>query len=178
MRVRRAWGIAAEVPVSRPCYKACPMATEAPVEGTKRGVLRCRGCGALNNYAGVRAGKVPKCGACRGTLDVSGRSQGVDGESLSRTVEGAPIPVILLVWDPSDPACRSAGAALDRFATRDPGSVIALTVDVEIHPRFPNERSIETIPTLVLFRDGAEVDRNPGGLSEQELARWVAPPES
>ena len=153
------------------------MAMEAEAEGTKRGVVRCRGCGALNNYAGVRAGKVPKCGACRATLDVSGRAQGVDGESLSRAVEGATVPVLALVWDPSDPACRSAGAALDRFSMRDAGAVIALTIDVEIHPGFPNERSVETIPTLLLFRGGTETDRRAGGLSEDEIARWIAPAE-
>lgn len=154
------------------------MPIEVPSEGARRGILRCRGCGALNNYAGARAGKVPKCGACRNNLDVSGRTQGVDGESLSRAIEGSTVPVIALVWDPSDPGCRTAGAALDRFAMREPGAVLAFTVDVEIHPGFPKERSVETIPTLLLFRDGTEADRRAVGLSEDELQRWIAPPES
>ena len=139
------------------------------------GIVRCRGCGALNNYAGVREGKVPKCGACRVALDVSGRAQGVAEEALARAVEGSPVPVLLLVWDPSDRACRSVGTAVDRFAARRVGEQLALTVDVEVHPNFPATRAIETVPTLLLFRGGAEADRQASALGEDELERWIFP---
>lgn len=136
-------------------------------------VLRCRGCGGLNNYAGVRPGKVARCGVCRVALDVSGKLQGVRGEELERAVEGAPVPVIALVWDPADPVCRTAAAALERVAVQNLGALLALTVDVEVHPDFPRVRQIDLYPTFLLFRAQVEAGRFAGVLEESPLARWI-----
>jgi thioredoxin-like negative regulator of GroEL len=136
-------------------------------------VVRCRGCGGLNNYAGVRPGKVARCGVCRVALEVSGKSQGVRAEELDRTVEGSPVPVIALVWDPADPTCRTAAAALERVSVQNLGSFVALTVDVEVHPGFAPARSVEALPTFLLFRGQQEVGRTSGVLAEDTIARWV-----
>lgn len=136
-------------------------------------VVRCRGCGGLNNYGGVRPGKVARCGVCRAGLDVSGKLQGVREEELDRAIEGAPVPVILLVWDPADPVCRTAAAALERVSVKNLGGLLALTVDVEVHPDFSQARRIETLPTFVLFRAQAEAGRFRGALEEAALARWI-----
>lgn len=137
------------------------------------GVVRCRGCGGLNNYGGVRPGKVARCGVCRGQLDVSGKAQGVREEELTRVVEGSPVPVVVLVWDPADPTCRNAAAALDRVSTSHLGEVLALTVDVEVHPDFPRARAVGAVPGFLLFRSQAEAGRFSGVLSEDVLAKWV-----
>lgn len=136
-------------------------------------VLRCRGCGGLNNYGGVRAGKVARCGVCRVALDVSGKLQGVREEELDRAVEGAPVPVVLLVWDPADPVCRTAAAVLERIAVKNLGGFLALTVDVEVHPGFPRSRKIDGVPMFVLFREQAESGRFGGVLDEAALSRWI-----
>ena len=136
-------------------------------------VLRCRGCGGLNNYGGIRAGKVARCGLCRVALDVSGKLQGIREEELARTVEGSPVPVVLLVWDPADPVCRTVAAALERISARNLGAMVAVAVDVEVHPEFPRSQRIETLPTFVLYRAQAEAGRFAGVLEETPLARWI-----
>lgn len=136
-------------------------------------VLRCRGCGGLNNYGGVRPGKVARCGVCRVALEVSGKSQGVRVDELDRTVEGSPVPVVALVWDPADPTCRTAAAALERVSAQNLGAFLALTVDVEVHADFAAARSVQSLPTFLLFRGQAEAGRLGGVLTEAELARWV-----
>lgn len=136
-------------------------------------VLRCRSCGTLNNYPGARPGKIARCGSCRGALDESGKPQGVREEELARTVEGCPVPVVALVWDPADPRCREAARQLESVATRHVGGLIALTVDVEVHPAFPGQRAIESVPSFLLFRASAESSRQAGAPGEKELERWV-----
>lgn len=136
-------------------------------------VLRCRSCGSLNNYPGARPGKIARCGSCRGTLDESGKPQGVREEELARTVEGSPVPVIALVWDPTDPRCREAARQLESLSTRRAGGLIALTVDVEVHPDFPGRRAIETVPSFLLFRGNVETGRQTGAPGEEALERWA-----
>ena len=140
-------------------------------------IIRCKGCGALNNYGGHREGKVARCGHCRAGLDVSGRAQGVREEELARAVEGAPVPVVALVWDPADPTCRAAAAALERISARHLGELLALTVDVEVHPGFPRAHGIASLPAFLLFRGGAEraphEERREGVLDERDLERWL-----
>ena len=143
-------------------------------------VVRCRSCGGLNNYGGVRPGKVARCGVCRGPLDVSGKAQGVREDELARVVEGSPVPVVVLVWDPADPTCRSAAAALERVSTTHLGELVALTVDIEVHPDFPRTRSVGAVPGFLLFRGQSEAGRFSGVLTDEALSRWVlageAPP--
>ena len=136
-------------------------------------VLRCRSCGTLNNYRGAREGKVARCGACRTALDESGKPQGVREEELARTVEGSPVPVVALVWDPADPRCREAASRLESLSVRRLGGLVALTVDVEVHPEFPERRSIGAVPAFLLFRGNAEAGRQAGVPAEDELERWV-----
>jgi thioredoxin 2 len=141
-------------------------------------VVRCRGCGALNNYGGARAGKVARCGTCRGALDVSGKPQGVREDELHRAVEGSPVPVVVLVCDPADPAGRIAAGVLERVATRHLGELVALTVDVEVHPRFAGEHAIDALPAFLLYRKQEEAARL-GAIavaSADELERWVLSP--
>ena len=152
--------------------------TSTPVPASVRAlmatpVIRCRGCGTLNNYGGARPGKIARCGGCRAALDVSGKPQGVREDELDRAVEGSPAPVVVLVADPADPTCRLAQAALERFAVRRLGTLVALTVDVEVHPRFPHEHSIDAVPTFLLYRSREEAGRLAGVVSEEELEAWV-----
>jgi thioredoxin 2 len=53
------------------------------------------------------------------------------------------------------------------------GQVQFAKVDTEAEQSIAQRFGIRSIPTLVLFRDGAEADRISGALPAQDLKRWV-----
>jgi thioredoxin 2 len=47
-------------------------------------------------------------------------------------------------------------------------------LDTEAHPQIAARYKIQSLPTLVLFRGGHEVDRVSGALPAGEIRRWVS----
>jgi len=47
-------------------------------------------------------------------------------------------------------------------------------VDTEAHPQVSMRHHIRGIPSLILFRDGAEVARTSGAMDAYSLKRWLA----
>lgn len=64
------------------------------------------------------------------------------------------------------PACLTAN--------RVPGERLGLKVNTEETPALAARMGIRAIPTLVLFRDGAEVKRVSGALDAASLVQWAS----
>ena len=71
------------------------------------------------------------------------------------------------------PPCRRLAPTLDALAGAYEGQVTVLKVDVDECPDVSSRYGIQSIPTLILFRDGRMVDRKLGALPMEELRRFV-----
>ena len=137
-------------------------------------LLRCAGCGALNNWLGSQPGKVAKCGSCRRALDPRGRPQGVGEDGFRSMVEGAPLPVLVEFRDPADAGCRTVSSTLAAYAARRVGEIVFLSVDVEVHPQLARAHAVDGLPTFVLYANGREISRERGPLTGDDFDRWLA----
>jgi thioredoxin-like negative regulator of GroEL len=69
-------------------------------------------------------------------------------------------------------ACWRAGERLARLADR--GSFAALAIDVEASPELARRYLVTGIPTIVHFRNGQDVGRRIGEMSDDDLDDWLA----
>jgi thioredoxin 1 len=69
--------------------------------------------------------------------------------------------------------CRMIAPALDEIATEMTGKVKIAKVDVDDAPDIASRFGIRSIPCLVLFKDGQEVDRVVGAQSKTQLKSWI-----
>jgi len=58
-------------------------------------------------------------------------------------------------------------------AARQMPQVRFVKVDTEASPRAAQQYAIRSIPTLMLFQNGREVNRMSGAMSAQDLLRWI-----
>lgn len=66
--------------------------------------------------------------------------------------------------------CRAMAPALEAFdAEQD--TIRVVKIDVDQHPDLAAQYGVRSIPTLVAFRDGAEINRAIGISQKQDLAR-------
>ena len=66
--------------------------------------------------------------------------------------------------------CRAMAPALESFdAEQD--AIRVVKVNVDEHPDLAAQYGVRSIPTLVAFRDGAEINRAVGVSQKQDLAR-------
>jgi len=49
-----------------------------------------------------------------------------------------------------------------------------LKVNTEEQPQLGSQYGIRSIPTMVLFKGGKEIDRVSGALSAEQIKQWVA----
>jgi len=69
--------------------------------------------------------------------------------------------------------CRMIAPALEELATEMAGKVKIAKVDVDESPEIAARFGIRSIPCLILFKNGQEVDRVVGAQSKTQLKSWM-----
>lgn len=137
-------------------------------------IFRCSRCGAMNRVLLLVSERQAVCGKCKADLDTSGGVEHVDLAALERAVASSPAPMLVDFWAPWCAPCRAFAPILERFAREEAGKFVVLKLDTEAHEAAAVRFRIQAIPTLVLFREGKEVERTSGALPLDELRRFAA----
>jgi thioredoxin len=144
-------------------------------------IVTCTKCGAKNrvNEREAGAGRQPVCGKCGAALGVKSGAEGVD-TSKPRTVTDATFarevleardqPILVDCWAPWCGPCRIIAPVLDQLAAEADGRYRIAKLNVDENPQTAARFNIQSIPTLLIFKNGALVDRMVGVQSKQAIA--------
>ncbi|HEX8137282.1 MAG TPA: thioredoxin [Pyrinomonadaceae bacterium] len=147
-------------------------------------IVTCRRCGAKNRVleseARERQAVCGKCGAPLSAANSSASSPAqefdtsrpltVTDESLRRLLADAESrPVLVDCWAPWCGPCRMIAPVLDQLAAESGGRYVIAKLNVDENPRTSAEFRVQSIPTLLIFRQGALVDRMIGVQSRQAI---------
>jgi len=91
--------------------------------------------------------------------------------SFSAVVERAPRPVLVVFWAPWCSRCRNLAPTIDELASEMAGRVKFAKVDLDTNPVTAGRFNVGSVPTLLLFKGGREIDRIVGVQSKAELVR-------
>ena len=87
-------------------------------------------------------------------------------KGFERKTAAAPVEfkkhVIVLFWDSTDEASREARGNVRRLSRKHPSVKVRL-VEVKRDPQKPQRHNVTTFPTVVLLKNGREVERLAGG---------------
>ncbi|HEX8776174.1 MAG TPA: thioredoxin [Pyrinomonadaceae bacterium] len=140
-------------------------------------IITCLKCGARNRVdEGAARVRQPVCGKCGAALPAAGEvdtSQPlkVTDESFAGTVQKAGSrPLLVDCWAEWCGPCRMLTPVLDQLASESGGRYIIAKLNVDENPRTAAEFRVQSIPTLLIFRDGALVDRMVGVQSKAAIA--------
>ena len=77
--------------------------------------------------------------------------------------------VIVDFWAEWCAPCRMLAPTFEKLASEFAGRMKFVKVNVDASPDAPSQQGVRGIPTLILFRNGQEVDRVVGVLPERRL---------
>lgn len=133
-------------------------------------IVACTNCGKKNRVPVVARG-VPRCAVCHTPLPwiVDAAPDDFDGAI------DADLPVLVDFWAAWCGPCRMVGPVVERIGRELAGSLKVVKLDVDQASEIAARHGAQSIPLLVLFRDGEEIDRLVGAVPERQLRQWLEP---
>ena len=137
-------------------------------------LVRCFNCGATNRIPAEKAqsGKAPVCGRCKQPLnDQPPHPIEVNDSTFAEVVEKSQLPVLVDMWAPWCGPCRMIAPVLEQMAGELAGRLRIAKLNIDENQRTADRFRIQSIPALIIFKDGHEVDRMIGAFPKQEMLR-------
>ncbi len=132
-------------------------------------IVRCSKCGA-NNRVSAKAEKQAVCGKCKNALPAfSDKPVVVTDKNFSETVEKSSLPVLLDLWAAWCGPCRMVAPIVDELAKELAGKVLIGKLNVDDNQMTAARFGVQSIPTLLILKNGREVERIIGAQTKQAI---------
>lgn len=132
----------------------------------------CPHCDAVNRVPSARLADRPVCGACRRPL-FEAHPVPLDEARFRRHLRGSTLPLLVDFWASWCGPCRSMAPEFEAAARMLEPRFRLAKVSTEEAPALAQDLAIRSIPTLALFRGGAEVARIAGAMPAARIAAWA-----
>lgn len=149
-------------------------------------IVTCPECGVKNRVdESAVAVSQPVCGRCGARLETNAGS-GANGGSVTTpltitdasftrdVLQAGARPVLLDCWAEWCGPCRMVGPVIDQLAAESANRYITAKLNVDENPRTAAQLVIQSIPALLIFKNGKIVDRMIGVQPKQAIAARLA----
>jgi thioredoxin 2 len=134
--------------------------------------ILCPRCHTINRVPAARLADGPKCGQCHEPL-FTGHPIALTASDFDVHATRNDIALVVDFWAPWCGPCRMMAPAYEQAAKALEPLARLGKVNTVDEPTLAARFGIASIPTMIIFRSGREVARQPGALGLQDIVRWV-----
>jgi thioredoxin len=123
-------------------------------------IVKCPACSAQNRIADTKQHQYPRCGKCKEKIAMDRHAVPVvlGDATLDEFLRSAKLPIVVDFFSPTCGPCTTLAPMLDQMARQFLGKVIVAKVDISQHPGCTAHFKIRGVPTLLVFKNGKQVD--------------------
>jgi len=132
----------------------------------------CPHCLKVNNIPKKDSYKKANCGGCKNSLLETNPIE-LNSNNFDDVVVNSEIPVIVDFWAPWCGPCKMMTPTFKSVASKFPLKALFVKVNTQDEEQLGGRFNIRSIPTLVVYKNGIEVQRVSGALDESNLSKFV-----
>ncbi|MFV0388138.1 MAG: thioredoxin TrxC [Pyrinomonadaceae bacterium] len=131
-------------------------------------VITCQNCGAKNR---VDSGRINEavCGKCKASIKVLDIPIELTDSNFTSEVLNSKLPVLVDFWAAWCGPCRMVAPLVEEIAKEMAGKAKIGKIDVDQNPQTSSRFQVRSIPTLIIYKSGKEVDRIVGAGSKDAM---------
>ena len=128
----------------------------------------------------LKVNRIPKkesylkanCGGCKNSL-LNSVPVSVDVDKFGTFIANSDIPVVVDFWAPWCGPCLQMAPSFEKAALAMPLKAQFIKVNTDEQQTLGAKYGIQSIPTLIVFKNGKEIDRISGAMDAGRLQSWV-----
>jgi len=132
----------------------------------------CPHCLAINNVPKKDDYKKANCGKCKNSL-LEAKPVELTSSNIDRILENSDIPVVVDFWAPWCGPCKMMAPVFADTSLGFPLKALFAKVNTQNEQFLGSRFKIRSIPTLVVFKNGKEVDRVSGAMDSVSLENYI-----
>jgi thioredoxin 2 len=132
----------------------------------------CPQCDGINRIPQIKLGAGGKCGSCHQPL-FAGEPLELNQARFRRHLAKSDIPLLVDFWASWCGPCKMMAPVFAEAAGQLEPNIRLVKINSEQEQSLSGELGIRSIPTLILFKKGAETARMSGALDLPNLLAWV-----
>ena len=132
----------------------------------------CPHCKEVNNVPKKDSYKKANCGKCKQSL-LDNSVVELNNNNFDEIIINSDTPVVVDFWAPWCGPCKMMAPTFSKVALNYPLRTLFVKVNTQDEQNLAARFNIQSIPTLIMFKNGKEVQRISGALDENSLNQFV-----
>jgi thioredoxin 2 len=132
----------------------------------------CTSCYEINKIPQKESYKKVLCGKCKKSM-LENNLINLNNDNFDEVVVNSDIPVIVDFWAPWCGPCLTMAPTFEYVSKNYTLKTLFTKVDTEKEQILGARFHIESIPTMIIFKNGVEVQRVSGALDENSMKSFV-----